>query len=55
MTTLELVLNMLAEAAITEISRQKAPESFQENIEAARADGKAAEDSEEEKWFWRLR
>ena len=28
MTTLELVLNMLAEATTTEISRQKAPEGF---------------------------
>lgn len=35
MTTLELVLNMLAEATTTEISKQKAPESFSDNIEVA--------------------
>lgn len=42
MTTLELVLNMLAEATTTEISRQKAPETFTENMEVARAGGEAA-------------
>ena len=31
MTTLELVLNMLAEATTTEISKQKAPEGLREN------------------------
>ena len=31
MSTLELVLNMLAEATTTEISKQKQPESFEEN------------------------
>ena len=45
MTTLELVLNMLAEATTTEISRQKAPETFSENIDAARAGGKVAGDA----------
>lgn len=45
MTTLELVLNMLAEATTTEISKQKAPESFQANIEVARAGGKVAGDA----------
>ena len=45
MTTLELVLNMLAEATTTEISKQKAPESFSENIEVARAGGKVAGDA----------
>lgn len=45
MTTLELVLNMLAEATTTEISKQKAPESFQDNIEVARAGGKVAGDA----------
>ena len=39
MTTLELVLNMLAEATTTEISKQKAPETFSENIDVARAQG----------------
>ena len=42
MTTLELVLNMLAEATTTEISKQKAPETFSENINVARAGGKVA-------------
>lgn len=45
MTTLELVLNMLAEATTTEISKQKAPESFQENIAVAHAGGKVAGDA----------
>ena len=36
MTTLELVLNMLAEATTTEISKQKEPETFAENVEIAR-------------------
>lgn len=45
MTTLELVLNMLAEATTTEISKQKAPESFAENVEVARAGGKVAGDA----------
>ena len=31
MSTLELVLNMLAEATTTEISKQRQPESFEEN------------------------
>ena len=35
MTTLELVLNMLAEATTTEISKQKAPETFSENLAVA--------------------
>lgn len=45
MTTLELVLNMLAEATTTEISKQKAPESFSDNIEVARAGAKVAGDA----------
>lgn len=45
MTTLELVLNMLAEATTTEISKQKAPETFSENFEVARAGGKVAGDA----------
>jgi len=45
MTTLELVLNMLAEATTTEISKQKEPETFAENVEAARAGGKVAGDA----------
>ena len=42
MTTLELVLNMLAEATTTEISKQKAPETFSENLAIAREGGEAA-------------
>ena len=42
MTTLELVLNMLAEATATEISKQKAPSTFSENIAVAREGGEAA-------------
>lgn len=45
MTTLELVLNMLAEATITEISKQKLPETLSENIDVARAGGKVAGDA----------
>ena len=45
MTTLELVLNMLAEATTTEISKQKASENFSENIDIARARGKVAGDA----------
>lgn len=42
MTTLELVLNMLAEATTTEISKQKAPATFSENLSVARKGGEAA-------------
>ena len=42
MTTLELVLNMLAEATTTEISKQKAPSTFSENMAVAREGGEAA-------------
>lgn len=45
MTTLELVLNMLAEATTTEISKQKAPGTLSENIDVARAGGKVAGDA----------
>ena len=45
MTTLELVLNMLAEATTTEISKQKAPETFSESVDVARAGGKVAGDA----------
>ena len=46
MTTLELVLNMLAEATTTEISTQKAPPAtLSENIDVARAGGKVAGDA----------
>ena len=42
MTTLELVLKMLAEATTTEISKQKAPSTFSENMAVAREGGEAA-------------
>ena len=45
MTTLELVLNMLAEATTTEISKQKLPGTLSENIDVARAGGKVAGDA----------
>ena len=45
MTTLELVLNMLAEATTTEISKQKAPATLSENIDVTRAAGKVAGDA----------
>ena len=42
MSTLELVLNMLAEATTTEISKQKMPETFDENRIVASEGGEAA-------------
>ena len=42
MSTLELVLSMLAEATTTEISKQKKPETFEENREVAAEGGAAA-------------
>ena len=42
MSTLEIVLNMLAEATTTEISKQKQPESFEENRIVAIEGGEAA-------------
>lgn len=42
MTTLELVLNMLAEATTTEFSRQEQPEGLEENRRIARAGGSVA-------------
>ena len=43
MTNLELVLNMLAEASTTEISKDKKPKTFNENKIVARKGGKVAE------------
>ena len=37
MTTLELVLNMLAEATTTQFSKDRKPTTFQENLEVANA------------------
>lgn len=42
MTNLELVLNMLAEASTTEISKDKNPKSFEENKSVARKGGEVA-------------
>ena len=42
MTNLELVLNMLAEASTTEISKEKKPNSLEENKDIARKGGNAA-------------
>jgi len=42
MTNLELVLNMLAEATTTEISKEKKPETFEENKKIARQGGTIA-------------
>ena len=42
MSTLELVLNMLAEATTTEISKQKDPSTFSENMQVAKSGGEAA-------------
>lgn len=39
MSTLELVLNMLAEATTTQFSKERQPATFQENLEVARAGG----------------
>lgn len=42
MSTLELVLNMLAEATTTELSKEHQPETFEENKEIARRGGRIA-------------
>lgn len=42
MNTLELVLNMLAEATTTEISKEQKPKTFEENRKVARSGGEAA-------------
>ena len=42
MTNLELVLNMLAEASTTEISKDKKPKTFLENKIVARKGGNVA-------------
>lgn len=45
MSNMELVLNMLAEASTTEISKQKNPKTMKENKEIAKAGGKIAGDA----------
>ena len=42
MSNLELVLNMLAEASTTEISKKKQPEGLEKNKDVARKGGTAA-------------
>ena len=42
MTTLELVLNMLAEATTTQFSKDRKPTTFQENLKVAKAGGQVA-------------
>ena len=42
MTTLELVLNMLAEATTTQFSKDRKPSTFQEDLEVAKAGGQVA-------------
>ena len=42
MTNLELVLNMLAEVATTEISKEKKPKTFSENKDIAKKGGNTA-------------
>lgn len=45
MTNLELVLNMLAEATTTEISKEKEPKTFLQNKKIAQQGGKIAGDT----------
>lgn len=45
MSTLELVLNMLAEATTTEISKEQEPQTFEENRRVARSGGEAADEA----------
>jgi hypothetical protein len=48
MTNLELVLNMLAEATTTEISKEKLPQSLDENRLVARQGGEVAGNARKE-------
>lgn len=48
MSTLELVLNMLAEATTTEISRTTEPQTFEENRQVARRGGRIAGNTRKE-------
>ena len=43
MTNLELVLNMLAEASTTEISKEKKPKTLDDSKKVARKGGKVAD------------
>jgi hypothetical protein len=42
MSTLELVLNMLAEATTTEVSKEREPETFEQNVRVAQSGGEVA-------------
>ena len=48
MTNLELVLNMLAEATTTEISKEKKPKNFTENKDIAKQGGTIAGNTRKE-------
>ena len=48
MTNLELVINMLAEATTTEISKEKQPQTFAENKEIANKGGSIAGNTRKE-------
>jgi len=48
MSTLELVLSMLAEATTTEISKEQRPETFQENVDVAQTGGRIAGNARKE-------
>ena len=48
MTNTELVLNMLAEAATTDLSKEKAPKEFQEHANIAHQGGKVAQVAREQ-------
>ena len=48
MSTLELVLNMLAEATTTEISKEQEPKTFEENKKVARSGGRIAGNARKE-------
>ena len=48
MTNLELVLNMLAETATTEISNKREPKNFNENKQVAREGGGVAGNARKE-------
>ena len=48
MTNLELVLNMLAEATTTEISKETNPETFSDNLKIAEKGGEIAGNTRKE-------
>jgi hypothetical protein len=54
MTNLELVLNMLAEASTTEISKDKNPQSFSEHKIVAQKGWESRESSSDatRKYYW---